>query len=214
MTDLPNEIMVWHSMEKLTHIGTWATERYPEEAVAYAQLADAQAAQAMVVERCAEFVERQGTWMQEHNLVGNGYDLGQQGKCLRALAPIDGLALVQELRDRAEKAEAERDQARGWLGAANNEFGSAAWDWPDLWRRIAQLKELSNERWKRAETAEAQLAEAQKRETDYQEALIWCSGSEDFQADGQARAGWLKLCAPLIDRAALSAALATQEAGT
>lgn len=33
--------------------------------------ADAAAAQAMVVERCAEFVERQGTWMQEHNLVGN-----------------------------------------------------------------------------------------------------------------------------------------------
>lgn len=65
---------------------------------AAAQLAEAQAAQAMVVERCAEFVERQGTWMQEHNLVGNGYDLVQQGKCLRALAPIDGFALVQELR--------------------------------------------------------------------------------------------------------------------
>ena len=68
----------------------------------HAQLADAQAAQAMVVERCAEFVERQGTWMQEHNLVGNGYDLVQQGKCLRALAPIDGFALVQELRAESE----------------------------------------------------------------------------------------------------------------
>jgi hypothetical protein len=64
----------------------------------HAQLADAQAAQAMVVERCAEFVERQGTWMQEHNLVGNGYDLVQQGKCLRALAPADGLAAVDALR--------------------------------------------------------------------------------------------------------------------
>lgn len=69
----------------------------------HAQLADAQAAQAMVVERCAEFVERQGTWMQEHNLVGNGYDLVQQGKCLRALAPIDGFALVQELRAGVER---------------------------------------------------------------------------------------------------------------
>ena len=69
----------------------------------HAQLADAQAAQAMVVERCAEFVERQGTWMQEHNLVGNGYDLVQQGKCLRALAPIDGLALVRELRADVER---------------------------------------------------------------------------------------------------------------
>jgi len=54
MTDLPNEIMVWRSMEKLTHIGTWATERYPEEAVAYVPLAYAQAAQAMVVERAAK----------------------------------------------------------------------------------------------------------------------------------------------------------------
>lgn len=69
----------------------------------HAQLAEAQAAQAMVVERCAEFVERQGTWMQEHNLVGNGYDLVQQGKCLRALAPIDGFALVQELRAGVER---------------------------------------------------------------------------------------------------------------
>ena len=69
----------------------------------HAQLADAQAAQAMVVERCAEFVERQGTWMQEHNLVGNGYDIVQQGKCLRALAPIDGFALVQELRAGVER---------------------------------------------------------------------------------------------------------------
>jgi hypothetical protein len=70
----------------------------------HAQLADAQAAQAMVVERCAEFVERQGTWMQEHNLVGNGYDLVQQGKCLRAaFAPIDGFALVQELRAGVER---------------------------------------------------------------------------------------------------------------
>lgn len=36
-----------------------------------------------------------------------------------------------------------------------------------------------------------------------QEALIWCSGSQDFQVDGVAREGWLKLCKPLIDCAAL-----------
>lgn len=30
------------------------------------------------------------------------------------------------------------------------------------------------------------------------EALIWCSGSDDFQEGGKAREGWLKLCAPLI----------------
>jgi len=34
-------------------------------------------------------------------------------------------------------------------------------------------------------------------------ALIWCSGSDDFQVDGKAREGWLKLCAPLLQRATL-----------
>ncbi len=62
------------------------------------------------------------------------------------------------LRAQLAEARAERDTARQWLGAANNEFGSAAWDWPDLWRRIAELKELSNERWQRADRAEAALA--------------------------------------------------------
>lgn len=32
----------------------------------------------------------------------------------------------------------------------------------------------------------------------YQEALIWCSASEDFQEGGKARVGWLKLGAPLL----------------
>lgn len=31
-----------------------------------------------------------------------------------------------------------------------------------------------------------------------QGALIWCSASADFQDGGQAREGWLKLCAPLV----------------
>ena len=30
---VPSRFMVWHSMPNLSHIGTWSTERYPEEAV-------------------------------------------------------------------------------------------------------------------------------------------------------------------------------------
>ena len=30
------------------------------------------------------------------------------------------------------------------------------------------------------------------------EALIWCSGSADFQEGGKARKGWLKICSPLL----------------
>jgi hypothetical protein len=37
------------------------------------------------------------------------------------------------------------------------------------------------------------------------EALIWCSGSDDFQEGGKAREGWLKLCAPLIHGDAMTA---------
>ncbi|MGK7653194.1 hypothetical protein ACSQ76_12485 [Roseovarius sp. B08] len=33
--ELPAEIMVWHSTPNLTHIGTWATTRYPDHAVGY-----------------------------------------------------------------------------------------------------------------------------------------------------------------------------------
>lgn len=66
-------------------------------------------------------------------------------------------AEVTRLAEALATVTAERDEARAHLSAANNEFGSATWSWPDLWRRIAQLKELSNERWQRAEAAEAAL---------------------------------------------------------
>jgi len=46
---------------------------------------------------------------------------------------------------------------------------------------------------------DTELAEAFAEIIDeYREALIWCSGSADFQEGGQARKGWLKICEPLI----------------
>ena len=43
--------------------------------------------------------------------------------------------------------------------------------------------------------------EAVKRERDqFLDALQWCSASSDFQVGGYARRGWLKLCAPLIEK--------------
>lgn len=33
---------------------------------------------------------------------------------------------------------------------------------------------------------------------EYKEALIWCSGSDDFQVGGKAREGWEKICVPLL----------------
>lgn len=42
------------------------------------------------------------------------------------------------------------------------------------------------------------LNEAEARAERLEEALIWCSGSADFNEGGFAREGWLKLCAPLL----------------
>lgn len=104
----------------------------------HAQLADAQAAQAMVVERCAEVVPQGWCEPETANTIMD-VELGMAIQAvIRRLAPIDGLALVRELRaerdrfeaalgraclvggttylvERAEKAEAERDR----LAAAN-----------------------------------------------------------------------------------------------
>jgi len=44
-----------------------------------------------------------------------------------------------------------------------------------------------------------ELAEEFARIIDtYREALIWCSGSGDFQYEGKARKGWEGICKPLL----------------
>lgn len=43
------------------------------------------------------------------------------------------------------------------------------------------------------------LGKERKAKAALLEALIWCSGASDFKPDGIARAGWLKMCKPLID---------------
>lgn len=39
---------------------------------------------------------------------------------------------------------------------------------------------------------------AKERIARLEEALAWCSGSPSFAVGGEARTGWLKLCAPLL----------------
>ncbi len=52
-------------------------------------------------------------------------------------------------------AEIERLQAE--LANVNNEFGSQTADWPDAWKRVADLKQLSNDRWRETERLRAAL---------------------------------------------------------
>ena len=39
---------------------------------------------------------------------------------------------------------------------------------------------------------------AEARAERLEEALLWCSGSDDFNEGGVVRKGWLKVCAPLL----------------
>lgn len=117
MTDLPEEIKVWRTRETLDHVGAWATTRYPEEAVAYvpkSALAEARAAQAGVVERAASTGCRICAETR-HVTLGK-----QVEDALRALADPTGVALLAELRDRAEKAEAGKDK---WMNRCMEEVG-------------------------------------------------------------------------------------------
>ena len=57
------------------------------------------------------------------------------------------------------------------------------------WRMDAEAKLFA---------AEAALAAEKARNARLEEALLWCSGSADFNEGGVARKGWLKLCAPLL----------------
>lgn len=52
-------------------------------------------------------------------------------------------------------------------------------------------------------TRDTALLEALKKDVGeevdkYKEALIWCSGSDDFQIEGKAREGWEKICVSLL----------------
>ena len=59
-----------------------------------------------------------------------------------------GLSLYAEAADEIDRLQAE-------LENVNNEFGSQTADWPDAWKRVAELKQLSNDRWRENERLQA-----------------------------------------------------------
>lgn len=63
------------------------------------------------------------------------------------------------------------------------------WAWFD-----GDFRSADNKEWLRQEIEAHVAAEVAK----YKEAIIWCSGSEDFQNGGKARIGWEEVCKPLI----------------
>mgnify|MGYP003477481667 CR=1 FL=1 len=153
MSDLPAEIKVWFSRYPIDYMGTWATTRYPAEAVTYVPKADAEAAVALALEEAAENKEQLEIWAHEilaglafadvlkidsyndkieaHDMVGRGLV-----EVIRALAPASGVAKLAALR-------AERDE----------------------WKAVSEtLSEMQAGEYKRADTLAAELAAANARE--------------------------------------------------
>lgn len=93
----------------------------------------------------------------------------------------DGCNLQQRDGERAAKRIEQLIATNEDLIAERHEWmkdSAAAWDKCEA-RRIDE------------EALEAKLEELRQ-------ALLWCSGSADFNEGGVAREGWLKVCAPLL----------------
>ena len=81
-----------------------------------------------------------------------------------------GDAMMERAADRIEALTAERDDYAHKLMQANNTYTEMH----------LEIERLSDKLEKAVE------------------ALLWCSGSADFNEGGVAREGWLKVCAPLL----------------
>ena len=79
-----------------------------------------------------------------------------------------------------------KDEADNWMSWLDDLPVYAAFD-----EGIGCLQEYIS-----ALRAKLDAAEAEKRQAI--EALIWCSGSQDFASEGLAREGWPKICQPSI----------------
>ena len=68
----------------------------------------------------------------------------------------------------------------------------------ELWAEIDALRGLVGDYQAYSDSLTARVRELEDALGEYRDALIWCSGSDDFNVGGRARKGWLKVCAPLI----------------
>ena len=61
----------------------------------------------------------------------------------------------------------EIERLRSELANVNNEFGSQTADWPDAWKRVAELKQLSNDRWRENERLQALNSSLTRKANSY-----------------------------------------------
>lgn len=96
IAELPAEIMVWKSNPNLGHVGTWATTRYPEEAVAYVPrpAEPAQAAQVDANQRRADAATLLLDMLYMRNGAHEGLDRDAVEKMWNAVREDDGFPSV------------------------------------------------------------------------------------------------------------------------
>lgn len=179
----------------------------------YAQIAHAAAAwgfagEGEVMSRAADRIEQ---------LVATNEALLRREEKLGVLLSAAG-SVADAMKDRAEAAEARADAMRQAVQHANDHADAAIADMEAMKAERDALKEhvadlLAEQECgcgydrptdvclghlplhhKTVARAEQLAAKCERLE----EALIWCSGSADFNEGGIAREGWLKLCAPLL----------------
>lgn len=104
-------------------------------------------------------------------------------------------AYAEELEQERDEAIRRRDawkaKAEGYDAVRKALREKVGAPWPPNLSRALWAGIAADEK-KRADDAEAKLEELRQ-------ALLWCSGSADFNEGGVARKGWLKVCAPLLE---------------
>ena len=72
------------------------------------------------------------------------------------------------------------EAARRELAKVNNEFGSENAEWPEAWRRVAEVKERAGRLWRDNETMRAALT------------VVVRDWTEQFERAGHLAPGWVK----------------------
>lgn len=75
---------------------------------------------------------------------------------------VNHVDVMTELIDQVETLTLENTRLRAELAAVNNEFGSQTADWPEAWKRVAEIKTISQQRWVECERLRAE-AEALRK---------------------------------------------------
>jgi uncharacterized protein YfaS (alpha-2-macroglobulin family) len=110
-------------------------------------------------------------------------------------------AELQMLLDEREVLSNLNDMLRGEKAAADYVIEEIRTNYKEGYRDLhEELAEASKETQLANEISQV-LADRLKQ---FQEALVWCSGSADFGPGGVAREGWERLCQPLLSAPVLT----------